>query len=76
MADLIYHAATRNCDYALVVTVDTDFVFELRRAEDFGCATGVLAICSNAPERLRNVCDDCFEIASDQMLSAGWAVRA
>jgi uncharacterized LabA/DUF88 family protein len=76
VADLIYHAATRNCEYALVVTTDTDFVHALRRVEDFGCGTGVLALCAEAPPRLRNACDQCFEVTSDQMLERGWAVRA
>jgi uncharacterized LabA/DUF88 family protein len=76
VADLIYHAATRNCEYALVVTVDTDFVYTLRRAEDFGCGTGVLAICAEVPQRLRTACDEYFEVTADEMLKNGWAVRA
>jgi uncharacterized LabA/DUF88 family protein len=76
VADLIYHAATRNCEYALVVTTDIDFVHALRRVEDFGCGTGVLALCAEAPQRLRNACDQCFEVTADQMLERGWAVRA
>jgi len=76
VADLIYHAASRNLEYALIVTVDTDFVYTLRRAEDFGCRTGVLAICTDAPPRLRAACDECFEVSADQMLAGGFAVRA
>ncbi len=76
VADLIYHAATRNCEYTLVVTADTDFVHALRRVEDFGCGTGVLALCAEAPQRLRNACDQCFEMTAGQMLERGWAVRA
>jgi uncharacterized LabA/DUF88 family protein len=75
VADLIYHAASRNFEYALVVTVDTDFVYALRRAEDFGCRTGVLAICAKAPQRLRAACDECFEVSAEQMLADGLAVR-
>src|SRR5438128_1052740 len=37
VADLVYHAAVKNFDYALVVSTDTDFVQALRRVEDFGC---------------------------------------
>jgi hypothetical protein len=52
-----------------------DFVCTLRRAEDLGCRTGVLAICAEAPQRLRNGCDECFKVTPDQMLRDGWAVR-
>lgn len=75
VADLVYHAASRNFEYALVVTVDTDFVFALRRVEDFGCRTGVLAVCAQAPQRLRTACDECFEVTAEQMLANGWAIR-
>jgi uncharacterized LabA/DUF88 family protein len=75
VADLIYHSATRNCDYALVVTVDTDFVHALRRVEDFGCGTGVLGVCSQVPERLRNSSDEYFELTGDEMLRDGLARR-
>jgi uncharacterized LabA/DUF88 family protein len=73
VADLIYHAASRNCEYALVVTVDTDFVYALRRAEDFGCRTAVMAVGVAAPTRLREACDDCFELSIDEMLRNKWA---
>ena len=57
VADLIYHTASRNCDVAFVLTHDTDFCYALRRAEDFGCRTAVVAVGVHAPERLRKSCD-------------------
>ena len=57
VADLIYHAASRNCEYAMVVTSDADYARALRRVEDFGCGTAVLSICSDAPKDLRQSCD-------------------
>src|SRR5688572_23994359 len=39
VADLIYHAAMKNLDYALLVSADTDFSEAIRRVEDFGCKT-------------------------------------
>jgi len=52
VADLIYHAASRNCDYAVLVSMDTDFVQVSQRVEDFGCRTSVVGICSDVPDRL------------------------
>lgn len=74
VADLVYHAAMKNYDYALVVSTDTDFVQALRRVEDFGCRTGVLAFCSDVPERLRDVCDDSQSVSKDSMIAKNWAV--
>jgi len=73
VADMIYHAASRNCEYALHVTTDTDFVYVLRRVEDFGCRTGILAICCEAPSRLVDACDDYHQVASDRLVSLGVA---
>ncbi len=73
VADLIYHAANKNCDYALLVSVDADFVQALRRVEDFGCRTGVLAIGSEAPGSLRSACDDYHFLDRDRMLQRGQA---
>ena len=73
VADLIYHAASRNCEYALVVTTDTDFVYALRRAEDFGCRTAVLAVGTSAPARLREACDDYYELPVKTMIDNSWA---
>jgi Uncharacterized conserved protein len=70
VADLIYHAASRNYDYAVLVSVDTDFVHAIRRVEDFGCRTSVIAICSPVPNRLIASSDDHFVISRDQLINA------
>lgn len=75
VADLVYHAAVKNYDYALVVSTDTDFVQALRRVEDFGCRTGVLGVCSDVPDRLRNVCDETKSLTKEEMLASKWAVE-
>jgi len=75
VADMIYHAASKNCEYALVVTVDQDFVYVLRRVEDFGCKSAVLSICAQAPERLRDACDEYYEIGAEDLLKKKLAVR-
>ena len=73
VADLVYHAAVKNYDYGLVVSNDTDFVHAIRRVEDFGCRTGVLGVCSDVPERLRNVCDDTMTLTKDELISSQYA---
>jgi uncharacterized LabA/DUF88 family protein len=75
VADLIYHAASRNCEYDLVVTPDTDFVHALRRVEDFGCGTGVLAVCAQASPRLQSSCDDYSHVTAEELIQGGWASR-
>jgi uncharacterized LabA/DUF88 family protein len=75
VADLVYHAAVRNYDYAFLVSADTDFVKALRRVEDFGCRTGVLGVCSDVPDRLREVCDEPKNCPEDMMLKHKWAVK-
>jgi uncharacterized LabA/DUF88 family protein len=39
VADLVYHAATRNANHVILVANDSDFQFALKRVEDFGCTT-------------------------------------
>lgn len=73
VADMIYHAASRNCEYALVVTADTDFNYVLQRVEDFGCRSAVLSTCAEVPQRLRDACDDCYEITPEFLLQTGLA---
>lgn len=73
VADLIYHAAVRNFDFALIVSTDTDFVHALRRVEDFGCRTGVLCVCSDVPSRLKEVCDEDSILMSASLITNKWA---
>lgn len=68
VADLIYHAASKNFNYALVVSHDTDFAHAVKRVEDFGCRTGVLGVCGEVPERLKNICDEVFSITKDMII--------
>ncbi|MEQ8694004.1 MAG: NYN domain-containing protein [Gammaproteobacteria bacterium] len=58
VADLVYHAAQKNCNYVSLVSADSDFRFALNRVGDFGCRVGLMAICNPAPPRLKNEADD------------------
>ena len=70
VADLVYHAASRNCDVAILISTDTDFTFAIKRVEDFGCRTAVGAVCSPVPERLQRGADRTFVISAADILSA------
>lgn len=69
VADLIYHAASRNCDYAVLVSTDTDFAYAIKRVEDFGCRTAVAAVCAEPPDRLKQSSDRNFAITAEQILN-------
>ncbi len=73
VADLVYHAAARNYDYALLVSVDQDFARALKRVEDFGCRTGVIGVCAPVPDALRKSADDVFEATATVLTSNSWA---
>jgi uncharacterized LabA/DUF88 family protein len=75
VADLVYHAAVRNLDYALLVSTDTDFRHAIRRVEDFGCRTGVMSVCAPIPDRLREACDDPITLSKHDMLNLHLAVE-
>jgi len=75
VADLVYHAASRNVDYTILVSTDTDFVHAIRRVEDFGCRTAVVAICADVPDRLREHCDAHLMITAEQLEKEGVAKR-
>ncbi len=70
VADLIYHAASRNCDAAVLVSTDTDFCHAIKRVEDFGCRTAVLGICAEPPERLKRNADISNVITKDNIVSS------
>jgi uncharacterized LabA/DUF88 family protein len=57
VADLVYHAAAKNMDYAQLVAIDLDFVFAIRRVEDFGCRSAVIALGQQPPIELQRGCD-------------------
>jgi uncharacterized LabA/DUF88 family protein len=73
VADLVYHAAQKNCSYAVVISNDSDFAYAIKRVEDFGCNTGVVAIGTQAVDRLKNACDDYRFIDQNEMRRSGWA---
>ena len=73
VADLVYHAAAKNCEYALVVSTDQDFAHALERVEDFGCRTAVLSFCSELPALLQQAADDVFIAERSDLLQWGWA---
>lgn len=73
VADLIYHAAQKNCDYALILAYDQDYIRAIKRVEDFGCRTSVLALCEDAPVSLQEVCDKYVFRDSQYLISNKWA---
>jgi uncharacterized LabA/DUF88 family protein len=73
VADLIYHAAARNCDSVTVVSTDVDFVHALRRVEDFGCSIALVSICADAPPALRAACDRYETMSREHLLERGLA---
>ncbi len=75
VADLVYHAAARNMDYALIVTADTDFRHVIRRVEDFGCRTGAMSLCVPLPDRLREACDHPTSLSRQDLLNLHLAVE-
>jgi len=75
VADLVYHAAAKNLDYAVVVTTDTDFAVALERVEDFGCRTAVASVCAPIPNRLTSSCDDVLTVDADLCVSSHWGTR-
>lgn len=76
VADLIYHAASKNCQFAFVVTHDTDFCYALRRVEDFGCRTAVVAVGPPAPDRLRDSSDHYIHLPRELLIKKGFARAA
>lgn len=73
VADLVYHAAAKNCTYAVVLTHDSDFRHALRRVDDFGCRTALVAVGCEAPERLQAASDDYCFLSADSLVSLGFA---
>ena len=73
VADLIYHAAMKNTEYAHLVSIDLDFEYAIRRVEDFGCRSSVLAIGHEAPDRLRDSCDVYRIVTKDELIKSNLA---
>jgi uncharacterized LabA/DUF88 family protein len=76
VADLVYHAASKNYDFGILVSVDTDFALPLKRVEDFGCRTAVIGLCTPIPESLKQASDEAYEFPRDTMVNHGWAENA
>lgn len=68
VADLIYHAAMKNYQYAIVISNDSDFAVALKRVEDFGCRTGLVSVIKKAPQRLIDACDDFLFYEKERLL--------
>ncbi len=75
VADLVYHAAAKNYDYAMLISADQDFSRALKRVEDFGCRTGVVSVCVAMPALLRQSCDDQYEIIENDLIANDIAER-
>ena len=69
VADMVYHAAMKNYDYALLMTTDQEFVPVIERVQDLGCQVGVLSLFRSVPKELENVCDEAFSLSREQLLS-------
>lgn len=67
VADLIYHSASRNIDWAVLVSTDTDFEYAIKRVEDFGCQTALLSFGVEAPDKLKNSVDE-YRFISSEMI--------
>jgi len=67
VADLVYHAAVRNFEFAVLISVDTDFAQALRRVEDFGCRTAVVGLCAEVPRLLRETADQVITFDADDL---------
>lgn len=69
VADMVYHAAMGNYDYALLVTSDQEFVPVIERVQDLGCQAGILSLFRPAPRELQNICDESFSLSQDELIS-------
>ncbi|EKV02337.1 hypothetical protein Lepto7375DRAFT_4561 [Leptolyngbya sp. PCC 7375] len=69
VSDMVYHAAMKNYDYALIVTSDQEFVPVIERVQDLGCQAGVLSLFRPVPRELQNVCDEAFSLSKEQLIS-------
>ncbi|MGD1948057.1 MAG: NYN domain-containing protein [Leptolyngbyaceae cyanobacterium] len=69
VSDMIYHAAMKNYDYALIVTSDQEFVPVIERVQDLGCQVAVLSLFRPVSRELETVCDEAFSISREQLIS-------
>ena len=76
VADMIFHAASRNAQHILLVANDADFSFALRRVEDFGCTTEVLWFGKNPCTNLLKSADSVRFLSVDDLKDRHSAVDA
>jgi len=76
VADLIYHAAVRNYQQAILFSADQDFARALKRVEDFGCRTMVASVAAQMPNALREAADDTIEFDAKFLVENGYARQA
>jgi uncharacterized LabA/DUF88 family protein len=76
VADLIYHAAVRNYQQAILFSADQDFARALKRVEDFGCRTMVASVAAPMPKALRDAADDTIEFDAKFLVENGYARQA
>ena len=69
VSDMVYHAAMKNYDYALIVTSDQEFVPVIERVQDLGCQAGVLSLFCPVPRELENVCYESFSLSKEHLIS-------
>lgn len=73
VADLVYHAAARNCEQVILISADQDFAHALTRVEDFGCRTAVISVGAQPPLLLKQAADKVTEIDTQLLVQEGWA---
>jgi uncharacterized LabA/DUF88 family protein len=76
VADLVYHAAARNYDQAILISSDQDFARALTRVEDFGCRTSVIAVASEVPPLLVQAADRVTKVSAQLLIENSWAEQA
>lgn len=69
VADLVYHAATKNAGHVVLMANDGDFEFALKRTEDFGCTTKVLWIVEQPCKALQEASDEFSYYVESQLIN-------
>ena len=76
VADLVFHAAARNYDQAILISSDQDFAHALKRVEDFGCRTSVIAVPSEVPALLMQAADSVTKVSAQLLIENRRAEQA
>lgn len=67
VADLVYHAAQKNYDLAIIISADQDFVYSIKRVDDFGCRTKIISFVDPLADNLKNAADMWREVSSEEL---------